>query len=48
VQYSQDIGQASRIYNVGETLMLKPNASKINLFSFDGEKSLIQGVKYEA
>jgi len=48
VQYSQDIGQAKRIYDVGETLMLKPNAAKINLFSLDGKKSLIQGVEYDA
>jgi len=48
IQYTQDIGQANKIYNVGDTIMLKPNSAKINLFSLDGEKSLIQGVEYNA
>ena len=44
VQLSQDVGQAERIYNPGESLMLKPNVHKINLFDKDTEVSLVQGV----
>ncbi|MCL2571701.1 MAG: ABC transporter ATP-binding protein [Defluviitaleaceae bacterium] len=43
-QLSQDVGQSERIYSPGETIMLKPNVQKINLFNKDTETSLIQGV----
>jgi len=48
VQYSQDVGQAEKIYSVGESIMLMPNANKINIYSQDGEKSLIKEVKYDS
>lgn len=44
VEYSQDLGQANKIYGIGETLTLKPNALKVNVFTEDGEKSLIKDV----
>lgn len=44
VEYSQDLGQTNRIYNIGDTITLKPNAFKINVFTEDGEKSLIKDV----
>lgn len=45
LEFSQDIGQATKIYNVGDKIYLKPNFKKINIFSSDGEKSLIKGVE---
>jgi len=44
IQYSQDVGQAIKIYKVGDKLTLKPNAAKMNVFSEDGKKSLIKDV----
>jgi len=41
VQWSEDTGQAKKIYSAGESVMLKPNANKINLFTCDGETSLL-------
>ena len=45
IQWSQDTGQAARIYAPGELVTLKPNAAKINVFSHDGEMNLFQGAK---
>ncbi|MCI6153374.1 ABC transporter ATP-binding protein [Fusobacterium perfoetens] len=45
LEFSQDIGHAEKIYNVGEKIFLKPNSQKINIFTEDGEKSLIKGVE---
>lgn len=44
IEYSQDLGQSNRIYEVGETIILKPNVLKINVFTQDGKKSLIKDV----
>ncbi len=44
IEFSQDVGQASRIFSVGETLILKPSGFKINVFTDDGQKSLVQEV----
>lgn len=43
IEYSQDLGQSTKIYEVGDILSLKPNAFKINVFSEDGQISLIKG-----
>jgi iron(III) transport system ATP-binding protein len=43
LEYSQDLGQSSKIYEIGEKLTLQPNAFKINVFTEDGKKSLING-----
>jgi iron(III) transport system ATP-binding protein len=43
-QFSQDVGQADRIYDPGDTIRLLPNVRKINLFDVDTETSLIEGV----
>ncbi len=43
LEYSQDLGQSSKIYEVGDTLTLKPNAYKINVFTECGKHSLIKG-----
>jgi len=43
IEYSQDLGQSSEIYDAGKTLSLIPNAAKINIFTEDGQKNLIKG-----
>lgn len=44
IEYSQDLGHAAKIYKIGETLKLKPNVEKINVFTEDGKQSLIKDV----
>jgi len=46
VKYFQDIGQAEKIYDVGETVLLKPNRAKINLFTTQGDESLMKEAYY--
>ncbi|MGB4658929.1 MAG: ABC transporter ATP-binding protein [Mobilitalea sp.] len=43
LELSQDLGQSSQIYEIGDKLTLKPNAFKINVFTEDGQHSLIKG-----
>lgn len=45
IEYSQDIGQAERIFEVGDTITLEPNASKINVFTLDGLQNLTKGTE---
>lgn len=45
LEFSQDIGHAKTIYNIGDEIILKPNAEKINIFTEDGSHSLIKGVE---
>ena len=45
LEFSQYIGQATKIYGGGDNLYLKPHSKKIKIFSSDGEKSLIKGVE---
>lgn len=49
IEFSQDLGHADRVFEVGDTLSLRPNAAKINIFTADSEaKSLIKDVaQYE-
>lgn len=48
IEFSQDVGQAEKIMAQGEKVKLKPHAQKINIFTEDGEKSLIKDVsRYE-
>lgn len=42
--FSQEVGQAEKIYNPGDTIRLIPNAKKINIFERETEASLIEGV----
>ena len=44
IEYSQDLGQADRIFDEGESIKLLPNKKKINIFTKDMEKSLIKDV----
>ena len=45
IEYSQDLGHVDRIFGVGEKIRLRPNPSKINVFTEDLEQSLIKDVK---
>lgn len=45
IEFSQDIGHAEKIYNVGDEITLKPNGNKINIFTQEGTESLIKDVK---
>ena len=45
IEFSQDVGQAEKIMKEAEKIKLKPNSLKINVFTEDGERSLIKGVK---
>ena len=45
IEYSQDVGHAEKTMQEGDHLKLKPNAAKINVFTADGERSLIKDVK---
>ena len=44
IEFSQDLGHAEQILEVGDKVRLKPNATKINLFATDGSHSLMKGV----
>ena len=44
IEYSQDLGHAEQILSVGDTVTLRPNPAKINVFSADGSHSLMEGV----
>ena len=43
--FSQDVGQAEKIYDPGDTIRLVPNVRKINIFNPATETSLIKGVE---
>ncbi|HHX60412.1 MAG TPA: ABC transporter ATP-binding protein [Epulopiscium sp.] len=45
IEFSQDIGHAERIYEIGDSITLKPNCNKINIFTEEGTDSLIKDVK---
>jgi len=44
IEFSQDLGHADIQYRIGDTVVLKPNAAKINVFTEDMTCSLIRGV----
>ena len=44
IEYSQDVGHIEKTYEVGDTIILAPNKSKINVFTDDGSQSLIKDV----
>lgn len=48
IEFSQDIGHAERLLAAGDTVRLRPNAQKINIFTADGTCSLLKDVvRYE-
>lgn len=44
-EFVQDVGHASKFYELQDTMNLTPKADKINVFTEDGEQSLIKDVK---
>ncbi len=44
-EFVQDLGHAKRFYAIDDSICLVPNADKINIFTEDGEQSLIKDVK---
>ncbi len=44
IEFSQDVGQAAQTLKHGQKVKLQPIASKINVFTEDGESSLIKDV----
>lgn len=44
-ELSQFLGNSQKIYNVNDRICLAPNRDKINIFTEDGEQSLIKDVK---
>lgn len=44
-ELTQDLGHAVNFFGKGDTIRLVPNSSKINIFTEDGEQSLIKDVK---
>ena len=44
IEYSQDVGHAEHILEVGDVVTLQPNPVKGNLFTADGSHSLMEGV----
>ena len=48
IEFSQDLGHAEQIFEVGDTITLRPNKAKINIFTADQTMNLIKDVvQYE-
>lgn len=45
IEFSQDLGHAEKIYEPGDTITLRPNKAKINVFTADQSRNLIKDVK---
>ena len=43
IEFSHDLGHAEKLFDAGDTLVLKPNPAKLNIFTEDMEHSLIKG-----
>lgn len=44
IEFSQDLGHAEHMLEVGDMVTLRPNPMKVNVFSADGSHSLMEGV----
>lgn len=48
IEFSQDLGHARQIYEIGDSVTLRPNQAKLNVFTEDQTKNLIEDVvRYE-
>ena len=48
LEFSQDLGHATRHLEVGDTVCLRPNAQKVNVFTADGSCNILKDVvRYE-
>lgn len=44
IEFSQDLGHATQILEVGDSVTLKPNGLKVNVFNADGSRNILKGV----
>ena len=44
IEFSQDLGHAERILEVGDTVTLRPNRRKVNVFLADGSRNILKDV----
>ena len=48
LEFSQDLGHATQQLEVGDTVHLRPNARKVNIFTADGSRNILKDVvRYE-
>lgn len=47
-EYSQDLGHAEKVFEIGESITLRPNIAKINIFTKDQRMNLIKDVEQYA
>ena len=45
IEFSQDLGHAERIFEIGDRITLRPNIAKINIFTVDQSMNLIRDVE---
>lgn len=45
IEFSQDLGHAEKIFEIGDRVTLRPNKAKINIFTADQGRNLIRDVK---
>ena len=44
IEFSQDLGHAERLLDIDEEVVLRPNPAKVNIFTADGSRNLLEGV----
>ena len=44
IEFSQDLGHAEQVLEVGDTVTLRPNPAKINVFTADGSRNILRDV----
>ena len=48
LEFSQDLGHATQHLEVGDTVHLRPNVWKVNIFTADGSRNILKDVvRYE-
>lgn len=48
IEFSQDLGHAEQQLEVGDTVCLRPNAKRVNVFTADGSRNILKDVvRYE-
>ena len=44
IEFSQDLGHAEQQLEVGDTVCLRPNAKRVNVFTADGSRNILKDV----
>ena len=44
IEFSQDLGHADKVLEVGDTVTLRPNPAKLNVFTADGSRNILRDV----